>query len=278
LPSAICDFVFLFSCRSFVIPLPPRLCFSSRRVHSLRPRQIISYRMNKRLSLFPLVPLLVVLPCHAADLPSDLLKQQSRDLTLVSTGAKSASPKNGATGSDSDLFFLNGPGPFYHAHNPRSLDLVLISARTDQKSSPTVETATLRPAPHKWGDIVRDSDWSILPRTDLYELGASKLSLSSIRNLPASGFRKLTQAEATFFVGDYYSCPPGKSPYLVKAVYSARGFGQFRAERHGSSLAIIWGTVRVPEINQDEDYRPSAVVVNLDFTPDEVYTELSSAL
>ena len=98
-----------------------------------------------------------------------------------------------------------------------------------------------RPAPHKVGDIVTDSDWSILPRPDVYEVGASKLDLLSIRDLPPSGFRALKEPEAIHFTGAYYSCPSGKRPYLIRAVYAKGGFGQFRAERRGSSLAIIWG-------------------------------------
>jgi bla regulator protein blaR1 len=133
----------------------------------------------------------------------------------------------------------------------------------------------LRPAPHKVGDIVADSDWSILPRPDVYEVGASKLDLSSIRELPPSGFRALKEPEAIHFTGAYYSCPSGKRPYLIRAVYARSGFGQFRAERRGSSLAIVWGAPLALQIARSGEYQSSAVVVNLDFTPDEVYTELS---
>jgi hypothetical protein len=140
--------------------------------------------------------------------------------------------------------------------------------------SPSVEVK-LRPAPHKVGDIAADSDWSILPRLDVYEVGASKLDVASIRDLPPSGFRALKEPEAIEFTGAYYSCPSGKRPYLIRAVYAKGGFGRFRAERRGSSLAIIWGDPLALQIARSGN-QSSAVVVNLDFTPDEIYTEFSS--
>jgi len=136
----------------------------------------------------------------------------------------------------------------------------------------------IRPAPHKVGDIATDRDWFILPRADLYEVGASKLGFSSIRDLPDLDFRKLTEPEAQYFLGTYYHCPLGKDPYLIRAVYCKDELGGFRAERRGNSLAIIWGgllgTFRSAMLDPDK-YERSAVIVNLDFTPDEIYTEFS---
>jgi hypothetical protein len=150
------------------------------------------------------------------------------------------------------------------------LTLLCIGAESDPRR------IQLRPAPHKGGDIVADSDWAILPRSDLYEVGASKLGLSSIRDLPESGFRVLKESGASHLTGAYYQCPSGKRPYLVRAVYGKGGFGQFRAERRGSSLTIVWGDPLTLQIARSGEYQSSAVVVNLDFTPDEVYTEFSS--
>jgi hypothetical protein len=140
--------------------------------------------------------------------------------------------------------------------------------------SPSV--VALRPAPHGLGDIVGDASWAILPRSDIYEVGASRLELSSIRDLPAAGFREIKEPGAIAYTGDYYRCPAGKRPYLVRAVYGVGGFGKFRAERRGNSLAIIWGDLMAFHIDRLENYRRSAVVVNLDFTPDEVYNEFST--
>ena len=137
------------------------------------------------------------------------------------------------------------------------------------------DRVTLHPAPHKPGDIASDADWVILPRTGLYEIGASKLGISSIRELPDTGFRELTEQEARFYTGPYFQCPADKTPYLFRAVYRKNGFmrGQFRAERHGNSLAIVF--CDGPGASSEECER-TAVIINLDFTPDAVYTETSS--
>jgi hypothetical protein len=132
-----------------------------------------------------------------------------------------------------------------------------------------------RPALHRTGAIETDTDWSILPRADVYEVGASKLGVSSVRNLPDSGFRKLRPEEAIGYTGEYYHCPPGKTPFLVRVIYCKTGLGGFRAERNGGSLAIV-NFGRLPIFNSHpEEYERSAVVVNLDFTPSEIYTEIS---
>ncbi len=125
------------------------------------------------------------------------------------------------------------------------------------------------------GEIAMDKSWTILPKGDVYEVGASKLDWSSIRETSPSAYQKLTEAVARAYTGAYYSCPTGKTPYLVRAVYrTGNGPGQFRAERNGTSIAIVFGDM--PTIpRQSSKYEWSAVVVNLDFTPDAVYTAVS---
>jgi hypothetical protein len=98
---------------------------------------------------------------------------------------------------------------------------------------------------------------------------------SSIRDLPPSGCRKLSTSEAKSHIGAYYSCSPGKTPYLIRAVYrTGNGPGHFRAERKGDSVAIVFGDMPKPP-PKTAKYEWSAVVVNLDFTPDSVYTTIS---
>jgi len=133
----------------------------------------------------------------------------------------------------------------------------------------------LRPPAHIIGDIAADPNWVILPRSDVYEVGASKLGLSSIRELSETGFRVLSEPEACHYTGQYYACPAGKRPYLMKAIYGKGGFGQFRVERQGSKVSIVWADLMALQIQRKEAYRRTAVVVNLDFTPEEVYTEFS---
>lgn len=138
-----------------------------------------------------------------------------------------------------------------------------------------VTTAQERPAPHKPGDIAMDANWSILPREDVYEVGASKLDLSTIRDLDRVGFRKLTRPEAEFYTGQYYQCPAGKAPYLVSAVYQPGVVGRFHAERKAASLDIIFGGLAGMLGNDLRGCEKTAVVVNLDFTPDQTYCECS---
>jgi hypothetical protein len=131
------------------------------------------------------------------------------------------------------------------------------------------------------GDIAYDPTWEILPRQEVWEVGASKLDAQLVRQLPDSGFRALTKNNAGFLAGRHYSCPTNLQPYLVKAVYRKGGTGQFRAERNGNKLVIIWADwtfINPEEPGRPREYQESAVIVNLDFTPDEVFTEASFAM
>ena len=113
------------------------------------------------------------------------------------------------------------------------LSVFCIGAQTDPAQ------ITWQPAPHKGGDIATDSDWLILPATNIYEVVTSQMSNSSIRDLPASGLKEFSEANAKRATGHYYSCAQGYRPFLVRAVYDS-SFGRFRAERSGNSLAVIW--------------------------------------
>ena len=124
--------------------------------------------------------------------------------------------------------------------------------------------------------VLRTSpSWKILPKEDVYEVGASKMDWSSIRDLPASGFRKLSAAEAKAYTGAYYSCSADKTPYLIRAVFRTESRpGQFRGEPNGNSVTIVFGdTPTLPPHTTKFEW--SAVVVNLDFTPVSVYTTVS---
>ena len=143
-----------------------------------------------------------------------------------------------------------------------------------------------RPALHKtegiasypaWfsGDIVFDADWFIMQRDDIFEVGASKLKWT-FNTLASTGIRKLTAEEVGHYAGHDYHCESGKTPFLIRAVYEKDGPGGFRAERHGNSLAIV-NHGHFPVLGSGSgEYEWTAVVVNLDFTPDEVYTEVSA--
>lgn len=152
-----------------------------------------------------------------------------------------------------------------------SLLAVLILSVLCIGAKPESEQVMLRPVPHKGGDIATDSDWVIMPKTDLYEVVSSQMNGWQVRDLPASGFKELTESNAKHCTGHYYTCPSGKRPYLVRAVFGQGTFGNFRVERRGNSLAVIWETLLVTP----RELQNSALVVNLDFTPDEIYNDLS---
>jgi hypothetical protein len=143
-----------------------------------------------------------------------------------------------------------------------------------------LQSAQLHPT-RDHGDIAYDSTWEILPREEVWEVGASKLDTQLIRHLPGSGFQALSKNNAGFLAGRHYSCPANLHPYLIRAVYRKGGTGQFRAERKGNKLAIVWADptfIHPEEPDRPRQYEESAVIVNLDFTPDEVFTETTFAL
>jgi hypothetical protein len=123
-----------------------------------------------------------------------------------------------------------------------------------------------------------DRNWVILPQTDIYEVGISQMSGRLIRDFPACGFKELTEAEAQRVTGHHFASAAGKRPFLIRAVYAREGIGAFRVERkgnslEGNSLAVIWGSY--PGLSH-QDIGQSALVVNLDSTPIEIYNQSST--
>jgi len=156
------------------------------------------------------------------------------------------------------------------AQSGTPINLVPSSFSIGAQPSPT--DITWRPAPHKGFCMETDNDWVILPRTNLYEVVPSKTWMA--RNLPACGFKALTGADAKGATGPYYICPAGMQPFLVRAVYEIDRPGRFRVERKGNSLAVIYGKVLFQPVGV---LQQSFIVVNLDFTPDEIYNQGSGA-
>jgi hypothetical protein len=135
-----------------------------------------------------------------------------------------------------------------------------------QQDTPKVDW---RPAPNF---NEGDRNWVILPQTDIYEVGASQMIGRRVRDLPECGFKELTVGEAEFLAGHHYLCPTGKHPFLLRALYGQEGIGSFRVERKENSLAVIWGSY--PAIAH-RGIGESALVVNLDSRPSEIYNQLS---
>ena len=147
--------------------------------------------------------------------------------------------------------------------------------------SPFCFGAQLDPAQVEWRPAPdfneADSSWVILPQTDIYEVGASQLIDFRVRDLPECGYKELAVGVAKRIAGPHYSCPAGKRPFLIRALYGQEGIGSFRVERKEnslglSSLAVIWASY--PAIAHNGIER-SALVVNLDAEPFAIYNQLS---
>ena len=105
---------------------------------------------------------------------------------------------------------------------------------------------------------------------EVFEVVASKVSAATAGELGKYSIASLTVGRAKYFTGQYYHCSAGKKPYLVRAVYGSGGTGVYRVRQIGQSLVITHES-----IGEEAIYTKSALVVNLDFEPKEVYVVAS---
>jgi hypothetical protein len=105
---------------------------------------------------------------------------------------------------------------------------------------------------------------------EVFEVVASKASAATTADLGKSAIVSLTPGRAKYFTGEYYRCSAGKKPYLVRAVYGFGGSGAYRVRRVGQSLVVTHES-----IGEEATYSKSALIVNLDFEPKEVYVVAS---
>ena len=105
--------------------------------------------------------------------------------------------------------------------------------------------------------------------TDIYEVVPTKEG-TAIYRLRDRNLQKITEELAEWYTGHYYQCEKGKHPYLVRAVYGHGGTGEYRLKRIGEALLIIHSSLGKRIV-----YNKSALIVNLDFQPRELYIELS---
>jgi hypothetical protein len=110
-----------------------------------------------------------------------------------------------------------------------------------------------------------------IPNSDVYEVTASKLDIA-IMELQQTSVSKLSPELAVWYTGHYYNCPPGKNAYLVRAVYGHAGTGAFSLKQIDDSLLIIHQS-----LGRSIIYRKTALVVNLDYEPDQIYLRVSIA-
>lgn len=115
-------------------------------------------------------------------------------------------------------------------------------------------------------------EWIGLPETDTYEVVASKEIVALIRDLADKDIAPLSEVTAKYFTGHYYRGERGMKPFLVRAVYGHGGTGGYTVSRRGNDLLI-----RHDSLGRSSAYHKSALVVNLDFAPRQVYIVASIA-
>ncbi len=110
-----------------------------------------------------------------------------------------------------------------------------------------------------------------IPMTDIYEVTASKVALA-FTELEQASIVQLSPQSASWYTGHYYTCPPDKQAYLVRAVYAHAGTGAFNLKRLEDDLLIIHQSLGHSTI-----YQKSALVVNLDYTPEQLFIRVTIA-
>ena len=110
-----------------------------------------------------------------------------------------------------------------------------------------------------------------ITRTDIYEVIASKIDFAFME-LEQTSISKVSPELATWYTGHYYTCPADKQPYLVRAVYGHAGTGAFSLKRIGNDLLIVHRSLGHSII-----YQKTALVVNLDYEPDQIYIRVTIA-
>ena len=117
-------------------------------------------------------------------------------------------------------------------------------------------------------DIYSENYPEIKP-TDFYEVVPTKEG-TAIYRLKNTNLQKITDELAIWYTGHYYQCENGKQPYLVRAVYGHGGTGEYRLKRIEEALLITHGSLGKRNV-----YNKSALIVNLDFKPKELFIEVS---
>ncbi len=83
-------------------------------------------------------------------------------------------------------------------------------------------------------------------------------------------FVVLSEAQARKFTGIYYSCPKGKRPFLVRALFGYAGTGAFYVYRSGREICVAHESLGTEFFSAR-----SALVVNLDSEPTAIYVSVS---
>ncbi len=108
-----------------------------------------------------------------------------------------------------------------------------------------------------------------LPVGDIFEVVASMKRNAEVE-LRKQPVIPLSDAQARKFTGPYYSCPKGKRPYLVRALYGFADTGKFWVYRIKSEIWVLHES-----LGTDTTSSRTALVLNLDFDPSKAYVTAS---
>ena len=120
-------------------------------------------------------------------------------------------------------------------------------------------------------EVVQSEKYLDIPITDIYEVTASKIDIAFME-LEQTSIFKLSPELAIWYTGHYYTCPADKQPYLVRAVYGHAGTGAFSLKQLDDDLLIVHQSLGHSTI-----YQKTALVVNLDYEPDQIFIRVRIA-
>jgi hypothetical protein len=106
---------------------------------------------------------------------------------------------------------------------------------------------------------------------DFYEVVASMRG-NSESELRKKAFLQITEDQAKKYVGVHFTCPAGKRPFLVRALFAFAGTGRFSVSKFESGIVVSHDSLGSEFITSR-----SALVVNLDSEPTRVYVSVSVA-
>lgn len=106
---------------------------------------------------------------------------------------------------------------------------------------------------------------------DIFEVVAS-MKGNAEADLQKKTFLAISEVQAKWFTGRYYSCPAGKRPYLVRGVFGFAGTGRFFVYKVDRALWVLHESLGTDFVSSR-----TALIVNLDFEPTAAYATVSIA-
>jgi hypothetical protein len=123
----------------------------------------------------------------------------------------------------------------------------------------------------RWPPASVESEWAPLALADVHEVSPARQAVAT-EKLAAVSYLTLSQSETEFFSGYRGPALGEKKAFLVRAVFGHQGTGAYRVFRRGNDLFV-----RHASLGHSSPCHKGALVLNLDFTPGEVYVAMSVA-